>query len=171
MSGIYFYNTETNRKEPFVSIEPNHVRMYTCGPTVYDFAHIGNYRAYLFEDVLRRYLKYRGYKVTQVMNLTDVEDKIIRKSQEQNCAIFDVTKPFEAAFFEDLDALHIERAEHYPKATDHIPEMIDLIKKLQVKGMTYEKDGSIYYRVNQFKDYGRLSGNRPDSLQAGARVD
>ncbi|MBN2326762.1 MAG: cysteine--tRNA ligase [Candidatus Omnitrophica bacterium] len=171
MSGIYFYNTETNRKEEFVSIEPDHVRMYTCGPTVYDFAHIGNYRAYLFEDVLRRYLKYRGYKVTHVMNLTDVEDKIIRKSQEQNCTIFDVTKTYEAAFFEDLDSLCIERAEHYPKATDHVPEMIDLIKKLQEKGMTYEKDGSIYYRVNMFKDYGRLSGNRPETVQAGARID
>ncbi len=171
MSGILFYNTETNRKESFHSIESNHVRMYTCGPTVYDYAHIGNYRAYLFEDTLRRYLKYRGYRVTHVMNLTDVEDKIIRKSQAQHCTIFDVTNPFSQAFFDDLQTLNIERAEYYPKATDHIPEMIQLIKTLQGKGITYEKEGSIYYRVNQFKEYGRLSGNRPDSVKVGARID
>ena len=171
MSGIQFYNTETKRKEEFKSLEPDSVRMYTCGPTVYDFAHIGNYRAYLFEDVLRRYLKYRGYKVTQVMNLTDVEDKIIRKSQAQNCSIFEVTAPFEKAFFEDLETLNVEPAEHYPKATDHISEMVQLIERLQEKGVTYEKEGSIYFRVNQFKDYGRLSGNRPEAVMAGARID
>jgi cysteinyl-tRNA synthetase len=171
MSEIHFYNTETNRKEQFKSIEPDHVRMYTCGPTVYDYAHIGNYRAYLFEDVLRRYLKHRGFKVTHVMNLTDVEDKIIRKSQENNCTIFEVTEQFEKAFFDDMDTLNIERAEFYPKATDHIPEMVAIIKTLEEKGLTYEKDGSVYFRVNQFNDYGRLSGNRPDALQAGARID
>lgn len=171
MSGLFIHNTETKRKEAFTSIEPGHVRMYTCGPTVYDFAHIGNYRAYLFEDVLRRYLKYRGYRVTQVMNLTDVEDKIIRKSQAQNCSIFEVTAPFQQAFFDDLNTLNIDRAEHYPKATDHIPEMISLIKTLREKGLTYEKENSIYYRVNQFRDYGRLSGNRPDSVKVGARID
>lgn len=168
---IYFHNTETNRKEEFHSIEPGHVRMYTCGPTIYDYAHIGNYRAYLFEDVLRRYLQYRGYRVTQVMNLTDVEDKIIRKAQEQGKTIFEVTKPFEQAFFEDLDTLGIERAEYYPRATAHIPEMVALIQSLRDKGLTYEKDGSIYFRVSAFQDYGRLSGNRPDSLKPGARVD
>ncbi len=171
MSRISFLNTESRRKELFQSIEPGHVKMYTCGPTVYDYAHIGNYRAYLFEDLLRRYLKYRGYQVTQVMNLTDVEDKIIRKSQEQKCSIFAVTEPFKQAFYEDLDTLNIERAEFYPKATDHIPEMIALIQNLIGKGVTYEKDGSIYFRVNQFREYGRLSGNRPDSLMAGARID
>lgn len=171
MSRIFFYNTETKRKDAFECIQLGHVRMYTCGPTVYDYAHIGNYRAYLFEDVLRRYLKYRGYLVTQVMNLTDVEDKIIRKSQTQNCSIFEVTAPYQKAFFEDLDALNIERADHYPKATDHIPEMIALIKSLQEKGYTYEKEGSVYYRVNHFRDYGRLSGNRPSDLKAGARID
>ncbi len=145
--------------------------MYTCGPTVYDYAHIGNYRAYLFEDVLRRYLKHRGFKVTHVMNLTDVEDKIIRKSQENNCTIFEVTEQFEKAFFDDMDTLNIERAEFYPKATDHIPEMVAIIKTLEEKGLTYEKDGSVYFRVNKFNDYGRLSGNRPDALQAGARID
>lgn len=171
MSCISFLNTETRRKEVFQSIEPGHVKIYTCGPTVYDYAHIGNYRAYLFEDLLRRYLKFRGFHVTQVMNLTDVEDKIIRKSQEQKCSIFAVTEPFTQAFFDDLDTLNIERAEFYPKATDHIPEMIALIQNLMGKGVTYEKDGSIYFRVNQFREYGRLSGNRPDSLMAGARID
>jgi cysteinyl-tRNA synthetase len=168
---ITFYNTETKEKEVFKSIEDKHVRMYTCGPTVYDFAHIGNYRAYLFEDILRRYLKYCGYKVTQVMNLTDVEDKIIRKSQEQQISIFDVTSPFEKAFFEDLDTLNIERAEHYPKATDHIDEMVELIRTLKEKGFTYEKDGSIYFRIHNFKEYGKLSGNRPESVKVGARLD
>ena len=168
---IHFYNTETNRKDKFESIEPGHARMYTCGPTVYDFAHIGNYRAYLFEDILRRYLQYRGYRVTQVMNLTDVEDKIIRKSIAQNCSIFDVTKPIIAAFFEDLDTLNIERAEQYPRATDHIPEMLAIIKKLEANGYTYEKEGSIYYRISQFKNYGRLSGIRIDEVISGARVD
>ncbi len=168
---VFFHNTETNRKEPFQSIEPGQVRMYTCGPTVYDYAHIGNYRAYLFEDILRRYLQYRGFRVTQVMNLTDVEDKIIRKARERPVSIFEVTRPFIQAFFEDLDTLGVERAEHYPKATDHIPEMVELIKSLRDKGLTYEKEGSIYYRVSSFKDYGRLSGNRPDSLKPGARID
>jgi len=168
---IQFYNTEKKAKEPFESIEPGKVGMYTCGPTVYDYAHIGNYRAYLFEDVLRRYLKYRGFQVTQVMNLTDVEDKIIRKANEQGESIFDVTAPYIEAFYEDLDTLNVERAECYPKATDHIPEMVELIKTLRNRGVTYEKDGSIYYRIHAFKDYGRLSGNRPDAVKVGARIE
>jgi len=168
---IHFYNTETNRKELFKSIEPAHVRLYTCGPTVYDYAHIGNYRAYVFEDILRRYLKFRGYRVTQVMNLTDVEDKIIHRATEKGISIFDYTVPYIQAFFEDLDTLNIERAEHYPRATEHIPQMLALIRKLLEAGYTYEKDGSIYYRINRFSKYGRLSGIKPDEVKVGARID
>ncbi|RJP30999.1 MAG: cysteine--tRNA ligase [Candidatus Omnitrophota bacterium] len=168
---LQFYNTETKRKEPFTSIEPGHVRMYTCGPTVYDFAHIGNYRAYVFEDVLRRYLHYRGYRVTQVMNLTDVEDKIIRRAQEKGITIFEHTVPFIEAFFEDLDTLNIEQAEHYPRATDYIPQMLEIIRTLREKDYTYERDGSIYYRIAKFQSYGRLSGIRPDEVKSGARID
>ncbi len=168
---IYFYNSESKRKELFKSIEPGHVRMYTCGPTVYNYAHIGNYRAYIFEDVLRRYLKYRGYRVTQVMNLTDVEDKIIRTSKEKGISIYEHTAPYIDAFFEDIDTLNIERAEHYPRATEHIPQMVELVKKLIDKGYTYEKDGSIYCRINKFDSYGRLSGIRPDEVKSGARID
>ena len=168
---LVFLNTENNQKQPFTPIEEGHVRLYTCGPTVYDFAHIGNFRAYVFEDVLRRYLEFRGYRVTHVMNLTDVEDKIIRKSRELGVSIFDYTKPYEDAFFEDLDTLNIKRATHYPRATGHIPEMVHLIQCLQDKGYTYEKDGSIYFRISAFQDYGRLSGIRPDSVKVGARID
>ena len=145
--------------------------MYTCGPTVYDYAHIGNFRAYLFEDLLRRYLQYRGYRVTQVMNLTDVEDKIIRRSLEQGKTIFEYTEPVIRAFFEDLDTLNIERAEHYPRATEHIDEMLQIIDVLKDKGHTYEKEGSVYYRIQTFDQYGRLSGVRPDEVKVGARVD
>ncbi|MGI6456999.1 MAG: cysteine--tRNA ligase [bacterium] len=168
---LQFYNTETKQKEVFHSIEEGHVRMYTCGPTVYDYAHIGNFRAYLFEDLLRRYLQYRGYRVTQVMNLTDVEDKIIRRSLEQGKTIFEYTEPFIRAFFEDLDTLNIERAEHYPRATEHIDEMLQIIDVLKDKGHTYEKEGSVYYRIQTFDQYGRLSGVRPDEVKVGARVD
>jgi cysteinyl-tRNA synthetase len=168
---LHFLNTETRKKDKFESMEAGHVRMYTCGPTVYDYAHIGNYRAYLFEDLLRRYLKYCGYKVTQVMNITDVEDKIIRKSVEQECSIFEVTEPFIAAFFEDLDILNIERAEHYPKATDHVEDMLRIIDTLKEKGYTYEKEGSVYFRISQFESYGKLSGICVDEVKVGARID
>lgn len=170
-STLHFFNTESKSKEPFISIEEGHARMYTCGPTVYNYAHIGNFRAYLFEDLLRRHLKFKGYRVTQVMNLTDVEDKIIRRSAEEGKSIFDYTQPYINAFFEDLDTLNIERAEHYPRATDHVPEMLEIIKTLQQKGVTYEKEGSIYYRIADFPEYGKLSGIRPDEVKVGARID
>ncbi len=171
MRAIHFLNTESKRKEAFESLEPGHVRIYTCGPTVYDNAHIGNFRAYVFEDVMRRYLQYRGYRVTQVMNLTDVEDKIIRNAREQGVSISEYTAPYVTAFFEDLDTLNIERAELYPRATEHIGEMIELIRTLKDKGYTYEKDGSVYYKIAQFQSYGRLSGIKVNEVQSGARID
>ncbi len=167
---LRFINTRTRQKEEFKSIDDGKVRMYTCGPTIYDFAHIGNFRAYVFEDLLRRYLKYRGYEVTQVMNLTDIDDKIIRSVKEQNIGLKDYTNQFKAAFFEDLDALGIERAEYYPAATDHIDEMVEMIQKLLTKGHAYKADGSVYFKISSFPQYGSLSHMKLEDLKAGARV-
>lgn len=171
MSEIVFHNTERNQKESFQPIEEGHVGMYTCGPTVHDFAHIGNFRAYVFEDILRRFLEYRGFRVTHVMNLTDVEDKIIRKAVEQGVSIFDYTKPFEEAFFEDLKTLNALPATHYPKATDHVNEMLELIRTLEERGYTYQKDGSVYFRISAYENYGRLSGIKVDEVKSGVRID
>lgn len=170
---LRFYNTLTRQKDIFQPLQPGKVGMYTCGPTVYSYAHIGNYRAYIFEDLLRRYLKYRGYEVTQVMNLTDVEDKIIRDSQRASVPLHDFTATYKQAFFEDLRALNIEAAEVYPAATEHIPEMVAMIKRLRQQGYTYDVDGSIYYRIDRFPDYGKLAHLDPEALQSGAsgRID
>lgn len=168
---IRFFNTLTRRKERFTPIEVGKVRLYTCGPTVYDYAHIGNFRAFLFEDLLKRWLEYRGYKVTHVMNLTDVDDKTIRGSQKQQIPLKQYTEHYANAFFEDINALNVKPATYYPKATDHIPEMVALIKTLLEKGYAYKsQDGSIYYAINKFKNYGKLSHINVRELQAGARV-
>jgi cysteinyl-tRNA synthetase len=168
---VKFFNTLSRRKEEFIPLHPGEVRMYTCGPTVYDYAHIGNFRAYVFEDLLRRYLKYKGFKVTQVMNLTDVDDKTIRDSRKAGIPLQEYTAKYKEAFFQDRDALRIEPAEHYPAATEHIPEMLSLVKKLKEQGVTYEAGGSIYFRITSFPDYGKLSGISAAGLKAGARVD
>ncbi len=171
MTTLRFYNSLTRLKEDFQPIREGEVRMYTCGPTVHDYAHIGNFRAYVFEDLLRRTLKTFGYRVIQVMNITDVDDKTIRKSRENGLSLQEYTQKYKEAFFEDLDALRIERAEHYPCATDHIPEMVDLIQRLIEKGYTYESEGSIYFRISSFPDYGKLSNIKADELISGLRVD
>ncbi len=163
-------NTFARKKEEFHPIEPGKVRMYTCGPTVYQYAHIGNFRTYMFEDLLRRYLKYKGYEVVQVMNLTDVDDKTIRDSRAAGVSLDEHTAQYIETFFEDLDTLHIERAEVYPRATEHIPEMVEIIKKLVQNGMAYEIDGNYYYKISTFSDYGKLSNLDLDGLKAGARV-
>lgn len=170
---VRYYNTMSRKKEDFEPLVPGEVRMYTCGPTVYNYAHIGNFRAYVFEDLLRRHLKFRGYTVTQVMNLTDVEDKLIRTCRETGEPLKAITGRYAKAFFEDLDTLGIERAEHYPAATDHIDEMVALIKQLREKGHTYEANGSIYFRLSSFPSYGKLSHFKIDELGAGfsGRVD
>ena len=145
--------------------------MYTCGPTVYDYAHIGNFRAFLFEDLVKRWLEYRGYEVTHVMNLTDVDDKTIKGSQKQQIPLEQYTEHYASAFFEDIKALNIKPADHYPKATSHIPEMVTLVKTLIQKGYAYKsQDGSIYYAINKFKNYGKLSHIKVAALKAGARV-
>jgi cysteinyl-tRNA synthetase len=168
---IRFFNTLTRRKERFTPIEPGKVKMYTCGPTVYDYAHIGNFRAFLFEDLLKRWLEYRGYTVTHVMNITDVDDKTIKGSQKQQIPLEQYTEHYTNAFFEDIKALNIKPATHYPKATDHIPDMVTLIKNLIRKGYAYKsQDNSIYYTISKFKNYGKLSHTNIHALQAGARV-
>ncbi len=165
------FNTLTRRIEELEPLRPGSIGLYTCGPTVYDFAHIGNFRTYVWEDLLRRTLKFLGFHVTQVMNITDIEDKIIAKALAQASTLSEVTQPFIASFFEDLDVLGVERAEHYPRATTHIPEMIAIAKRLEEKGLTYESQGSLYYRIEGFKSYGRLSNLENRTIKVGARVD
>jgi cysteinyl-tRNA synthetase len=171
MTPLRLHNTMSGQLEEFVPIEPGHVRMYTCGPTVHDNAHIGNFRTFLFEDLLRRVLIQQGYQVTQVMNLTDVEDRIIKKAAEHGQTIDEFTDRYIKAFFEDLDTLRIERAEHYPRATQHIFEMVSLIEVLNEKGHTYVTDGSTYFRIATFPRYGALAHLDVSGLKAGARVD
>lgn len=171
VENIHFFNTLTRKKERFVPIEKGKARMYTCGPTVYDFAHIGNFRAFIFEDLLRRWLEYRGFQVTQIMNLTDVDDRTIAASKKQGIPLNQHTEQYIKAFFEDINSLNIQRATVYPRATEHIPEMVALIKKLMDKGYAYKgEDGSIYYDISKFKNYGQLSKVKVEELKAGARV-
>jgi cysteinyl-tRNA synthetase len=170
-TGIRIFNTLTRQKEPFKPIEPGKVRMYTCGPTVYDYAHIGNFRAFLFEDLLKRWLQFRGFQVTHVMNLTDVDDKTIKGSQKQGKPLKEYTDFYANAFFEDTKTLNIAPATVYPRATDHIAEMVKLIKTLLQKNIAYRsEDGSIYFAISKFPEYGKLSHIRVAELQAGARV-
>jgi len=165
------YDTLTRQLQELQPLEPGHVRMYTCGPTVYDFAHIGNFRTYVWEDLLRRTLKLHGFRVTQVMNITDIEDKIIARMAAEEKTLQEVTEPYIEAFFEDLDTLRIERAEHYPRATEHLEEMIELIRQLQRRGVTYSSKGSLYFRIDAHSDYGRLSRLDKRQIVSGARVD
>ncbi len=171
MEGLWFTNTMTRTLERFEPLEPNHVRLYTCGPTVYNYVHIGNLRTFVFEDILRRTLQLFGYRVTQVMNLTDVDDKTIRDANASGMTLTDFTDRYIAAFFEDIDTLRIQRAEHYPRATAYIPQMVELIKRLEARGHTYRSGGSIYYRISTFPEYGKLSGVRLDKNLTGARVE
>jgi len=169
--GFRVYNTMSRSIEELIPIENHYVRMYTCGPTIYNYAHIGNFRSYMFEDLLRRYLKFRGFEVTQVMNLTDVDDKTIAASRELGIPLKEYTRKFADAFFEDIDTLRIERAEHYPAATDHIADMIALIQRLLDTGYAYRsEDGSVYYRISKFANYGRLARLDISGMKAGARV-
>lgn len=165
-------NTLSGRVEEFHPLEGNRVRMYTCGPTVYDYAHIGNFRTFVFQDVLKRYLRFKGYDVHHVMNITDVDDKTIRNSGAcEPAGLRKYTDRFTAAFMEDCAKLRIQRPEVVAHATDHIPEMVALIQKLAAKGYTYEKEGSIYFSIARFKDYGKLAKLDAEGILAGARVD
>ena len=168
---LRLYNTLTRSVEPFEPVDGKTVRMYTCGPTVYNPAHIGNFRTFLFEDLLRRVLRMHGWNVVQVMNLTDVDDKIIKRAQEQGKTITEVTEPVTAIFHEDRKYLRIEDAEVYPTATGHIAEMIALVERLLEKGLAYKADdGSVYFAIGRFEGYGRLSRLDTREIKSGARV-
>ncbi|MQM72415.1 MAG: cysteine--tRNA ligase [Eubacteriaceae bacterium] len=165
------YNTMTHRKETFEPIEPGKVKMYSCGPTVYNYFHIGNARPFIVFDVLRRYLEYIGYDVTFVQNFTDVDDKIINRSHEENCTAKEIADKYIKEYFTDADALGIRRADVHPRVSDTIPEIIDMVQALVDKGLAYNIDGNVYYAVEKFPRYGCLSGQNIADLEAGARID
>ena len=171
MHEIQVHNTLSNKVEPLVPLKAGEIHMYTCGPTVYDFAHIGNFRTFIFQDILRRFLKLRGYKLTHVMNLTDVDDRIIANAAAAKVGIREYTEKYVQAFFDDCTALSVESPEFRIRATDNIDSMVALIQRLQQKTYTYDSEGSIYYRISKFKDYGKLSKIDLSGIQAGARVD
>ncbi|MEM2538898.1 MAG: cysteine--tRNA ligase, partial [Candidatus Bathyarchaeia archaeon] len=164
-------NTLGMRKEEFIPLREGEVRIYVCGPTVYDFIHIGNARAFVVADVVRRYLEYKGFKVTLVSNITDIDDKIIRRAQEMGLSIQQIGEIYSDAYFEDIAALNIKKPDINPRATQHIPDMIVAIQKLIEKGYAYEAGGDVYFDVLKFNDYGKLSGNKMEALEAGARIE
>ena len=168
---LYIYNTLTKRKEAFKPIVEGEVRMYVCGVTVYDLCHIGHARAAIVFDVIYRYLKYHGYKVTYVRNFTDVDDKIIKRANEEKVSSEEIAERYMKEFYTDMNALGIEIPNCEPKATVHIPEMIEMIKKLIEKGYAYRANGDVFYSVRKFSEYGRLSGKNTDELLSGARVE
>ena len=170
---VRFFNTYSRQIEEFRPIEDGRVKMYTCGPTVYNHAHIGNFRAYVFEDLLQRHLEARGYAVERVMNLTDVDDKTIRGCRTLGMRLAEFTEQFKRAFFEDLETLRIKRADHYPAATEdrYIARMIEMIGQLEAQGIAYRaEDGSVYFRLSKFPDYGRLAHLNLDELRPSGRV-
>jgi cysteinyl-tRNA synthetase len=168
---LTLFNTLTGRQEPFESIEPKRVRMYVCGVTVYDYCHIGHARSALVFDVLRRYLEYSGYQVDFVKNFTDVDDKIIKRANEQGVSCDSITSKYINAYYEDMGKLGIVRATKEPKATEHIQEIIKITDTLIKKGLAYAIDGDVYFQVDKYPAYGRLSKRKLEDLQAGARVD
>ena len=168
---LRFYNTLTQQVEPFAPLHDNVVRMYTCGPTVYNYVHIGNLRTFAFQDILRRWLRARGFALDHVMNITDVEDRIIRNAAAENKSIEEYTAVYTEAFFEDCATLRLERPERMVKATEHIQDMVTAIKQLGERGFTYMSEGSVYYRIANFPSYGKLSHNDFSGIRAGARVD
>ncbi|MBC8479033.1 MAG: cysteine--tRNA ligase, partial [FCB group bacterium] len=169
---IKFYNTLHRKNEVFKPLKEGEVTLYTCGPTVYDYAHIGNFRAYLFEDLLRRFLEFSGFKVTHVMNITDIDDKTIRRSIEEGKSLNAFTDVYIQAFFEDLDTLNIQRAHHYPRATEFVSQMIEMVNTLIEKGHAYKtEDGSVFFKISTFKDYGKLTNLKLEDLRTGSRVE
>ena len=164
------FNTMSRRKEEFIPVDPNEVKIYACGPTVYNFIHIGNARPLCVFDVLRRYLEYRGYNVKFVQNFTDVDDKIIKRANEENCTFEEISEKYIKEFWTDAHGLNFKDATVHPKATENIDEIIEIIKTLEEKGYAYAVDGDVYYRTLKFKDYGKLSHQPIDDLQSGARI-
>jgi cysteinyl-tRNA synthetase len=168
---LKLHNTLSGTEEEFHPLEEGVVRFYTCGPTVYDYAHIGNFRTFVFQDLLRKYLRYRNYRVIHVMNITDVDDKTIHNAHAQGMTLKDFTAKYTEAFLEDSKTLHIELPDIMPRATEHIPDMIALIRSLEKKGYTYRKDGSVYFSLSRFPGYGKLSKADFSGAQSGMRVD
>ncbi|GGE21125.1 cysteine--tRNA ligase [Marinithermofilum abyssi] len=165
------YNTLTRTREELRPLTDNKVKMYVCGPTVYNYIHIGNARVFVFFDVVRRYLQYKGFEVTYVQNFTDVDDKLIKAAQEEGVAVPELAERYIAAYFEDMDALGVKRADVHPRATEHIPEMIEAIQNLIDKGHAYEINGDVYFRSLSKEDYGKLSHQSIDELKSGARIE
>ncbi len=165
---LKIFNTLKRRKEEFIPLHPPKVGLYTCGPTVYNYPHIGNYRAYVFSDLLKRYLARQGFQVTHVMNITDVDDKTIRDSRKEKISLKKFTQKYENAFFEDLETLNIIHANTYPRATEHVNEMVAIIQRLLDKGLAYKTDDGIYYNIRMFKNYGKLARIKLAELEAGA---
>ena len=169
---LHLYNTLTNKIEEFAPSENNTVRMYDCGPTVYDYGHIGNFRTFVAVDILRRFLLQSGFKMKQVMNITDVDDKIIRNAAREQKSVQEYTRKFEEAFFEDMEMLNLERPELVVRATEHIQDMAEFIRRLETKGFAYRtEDGSYYFRIAKFPEYGKLSKKDFSGIEVGARVD
>lgn len=168
---IRFYNTLTKKIEEFIPLEEGKIKMYMCGPTVYDYFHIGNARSFVMIDVINRYFRYKGFEVKFVMNLTDIDDKIINKAIAENTTPKDISQKYTAAFFEDIKKLKIKPADVYPKATENVQNIIDLIQRLIDKGIAYQVNGDVFYDVTKFNEYGKLSGKKLDELISGARVD
>ncbi|MDI3481099.1 MAG: cysteinyl-tRNA synthetase [Tepidanaerobacteraceae bacterium] len=168
---IKIFNTLTRSKEEFVPLENNKVKIYTCGPTVYDFFHVGNARVFITFDAVRSYLQFRGYDVKFVQNFTDIDDKMIKRAKEEGIDVKELGDRFIEEYFKDADALGIRRADVHPRATEHIGDIIEMIKVLVEKGYAYEAEGDVYYEARKFKDYGKLSHQNLDELEAGARVE
>jgi cysteinyl-tRNA synthetase len=169
--GIKIYNTLTRKKEEFVPITEGEVKMYVCGPTVYNFFHIGNARTFLVFDTVRRYFEYRGYKVRFIQNFTDIDDKMIKKANEEGVTVKDIADKYIKEYYTDADKLNLKRATVNPRATEHMDEIISFIKDLVDKGYAYEVDGDVYFETRKFKGYGKLSHQSIDDLEAGARID
>ncbi len=168
---LKIYNTLTRRLEDFLPLEPGKARVYGCGPTIYDYPHIGNFRTFMVFDLLHRYLEWRGYEVRFVTNLTDVDDKVINGAREKGVSIREFTDPFGEAFLADLESLGIKPVDLYPRATDYVPAMVDFVAKLEEKGLAYQaEDGSVFFSIANFPDYGKLSRIDPDAVRPGARV-
>ena len=168
---LKLYNTLTKQKEDFKPINPPNVNMYVCGPTVYDYFHIGNARSFIMGDIIRKYLEYKGYNVKYVMNLTDVDDKIIKKANQEGSDTKKVSEKYIDAFLEDIEKLGVKKADVYPKATQHMEDILNIIKELEEKGIAYNVDGNVFYDVSKFDGYGKLSGKKIDELESGARIE
>ncbi len=168
---LQLHNTLTQRVERLKPLVPGKIGMYACGPTVYNYVHIGNFRTFVFQDLLRRYLRYKGFELTHVMNITDVEDKIIASARVEGVSIHEYTGRYTEAFMEDLEKFRIQKPEIMPRATEHINVMVDLIRKLNDQGYTYQSEGSTYYDISRFPEYGKLSGLDLSETQLNGRID